>query len=216
MANGTVDGVCSCDLISEGTDIPAIGCAILLRPTKSKGLYFQQVGRALRPCSGKDYAFILDHVGNTQEHGLPYQEQDWTLEGEKKKRNQKAKETAVKVQQCLSCFTVHEPAPVCPMCGHVYEIKDNTPKQVDGKLQEITALTLEKKAKKIEVAKSQSLEELLKVAEQRGYKPEWANHIYMSRIKKLEKLQSLAPAPPPPSVDLFAEEIINNEFDIEF
>lgn len=59
LADGSVDGVCSCDLISEGTDIPAIGCAILLRPTKSKGLYLQQVGRALRPCEGKEYAFIF-------------------------------------------------------------------------------------------------------------------------------------------------------------
>ncbi len=124
----------------------------------------------------------------------------------KKKRNQKAKETAVRVQQCLSCFSVHEPAPVCPMCGHVYEIKDATPKQVDGTLKEITSVDIAKKAKKIEVAKTQSLEDLLKIAENRGYKPEWANHIYMSRIKKLEKLQGMiAPLPPPPSIDLFTE-----------
>lgn len=202
LADGTVDGVCSCDLISEGTDIPAIGCAILLRPTKSKGLYLQQVGRALRPCEGKDYAFVLDHVGNTQEHGLPYQEQDWTLEGEKKKRNQKAKEAAVRVQQCLSCFSVHEPAPVCPICGHVYEVKDSMPKQVDGKLKELTSADIVKKSKRIEQGKSQTLEQLLKVAQERGYKPEWANHIYMSRMKKLEKLQPLSlPVPPPPMSD---------------
>lgn len=216
LADGSVDGVCSCDLISEGTDIPAIGCAIFLRPTKSKGLYLQQVGRALRPCEGKEYAFILDHVGNTQEHGLPYQEQDWTLEGEKKKRNQKAKEVAVRVQQCLSCFSVHEPAPVCPTCGHVYEIKDATPKQVEGTLKEITANDIVKKQKKIEQGKAQTLEDLLKIAEQRGYKPEWANHVYMSKIKKLEKLQNItAPAPPPPPIEvgLFAE--VNNDVDAE-
>lgn len=216
LADGSVDGVCSCDLISEGTDIPAIGCAILLRPTKSKGLYLQQVGRALRPCEGKDYAFILDHVGNTQEHGLPYQDQEWTLEGEKKKRNQKAKETAVRVQQCLSCFSVHEPSPVCPMCGHVYEIKDTTPKQVDGTLKEITSADIiAKKQKKIEQGKSQTLEELLKIAESRGYKPEWANHIYMSRIKKLEKLKGVnAPAPPPPP-PIIETDIINEFQDLE-
>ena len=42
LGDGSVDVVTSCDLISEGTDIPSIGCAILLRPTQSTGLYLQQ------------------------------------------------------------------------------------------------------------------------------------------------------------------------------
>lgn len=190
LATGSVQGVCSCDLISEGTDIPAIGCAIMLRPTQSKGLYLQQVGRALRPCDGKDFAYVLDHVGNTQAHGLPYDPQAWTLEGETKKRGAKKQEVAVRVQQCLSCFAVHEPAPVCPECGHVYQIKDVTPKQVDGKLQEITAETLQRKQARKEQGQAQSLEDLLKFAKDRGFSPKWAHHVNMSRIKKLEKIEA--------------------------
>ena len=64
LGDGTIQVVTSCDLISEGTDIPAIECAILLRPTQSTGLYIQQVGRALRLAEGKKFAYILDHVGN--------------------------------------------------------------------------------------------------------------------------------------------------------
>ena len=101
------------------------------------------------------------------------------------------------------------------MCSHVYEIKDATPKQVDGTLKEITSVDIVKKAKKIEVAKTQSLEDLLKIAENRGYKPEWANHIYMSRIKKLEKLQGMIAPPPPPSIDLFTEKI-DDDLDTDF
>ncbi|NBV62746.1 MAG: DEAD/DEAH box helicase, partial [Rhodobacteraceae bacterium] len=47
------------DVVSEGFDVPAASCAILLRPTQSLGLYLQQVGRVLRPAPGKDAAIIL-------------------------------------------------------------------------------------------------------------------------------------------------------------
>ena len=53
LSNGTVDVICNCGLISEGVDVPAIGAAILLRPTASLALYLQQVGRALRPRQAK-------------------------------------------------------------------------------------------------------------------------------------------------------------------
>ena len=56
LANGTVDVICNCGLITEGVDVPAIGAAILLRPTASLALYLQQVGRALRPAPGKERA----------------------------------------------------------------------------------------------------------------------------------------------------------------
>lgn len=189
LETGTVQIVTSCDLISEGTDIPAIGCAILLRPTQSKGLYLQQVGRALRPCEGKEYAYVLDHVGNTEAHGLPYDVQEWTLDGEIKKKGKKNQEPAIRVDMCESCFAVYEPAPVCPMCGHVNKKRDPTPKQVEGDLREITAETLIRKEKRMEQGKSGTLEELQKIASERGYSKGWANHIFTARQKKAEKLE---------------------------
>ena len=189
LADGTVQIVTSCDLISEGTDIPAIGCAILLRPTQSKGLYMQQVGRALRTMKGKEFAYILDHVGNVFTHGMPDADHEWTLDGEKKRKSKKnQQEENVRVQQCLSCFAVHEPALVCPQCGHVYEIKANIPKQVEGTLVEITSEMVQKKEKRIEQGKAQTLEDLRKIAQERGYKRGWAEGVYNARQKKIEKL----------------------------
>lgn len=187
LGNGTVDVVTSCDLISEGTDIPAIGCAILLRPTQSLGLYLQQVGRALRVIDGKDHAIILDHVGNVLTHGLPEEEREWTLDGEtRKRRGKREEEKAVRVNQCEKCYAVHTPAPACPHCGHVYIIKEKAPQQVDGELKQINAeaLAWKKRQSQIEVAKAETLEELQAIARARGFKPGWARHVLAARNRK--------------------------------
>lgn len=227
LLDGSVDGVCSCDLINEGTDVPAAKYAGLLRPTKSLGLHLQQIGRVLRPVFAEGYdletqegrlqsiatsdypeAYIADHVGNVgylvnglfvENHGLPDKEHVWGLDGEIKRKRGKKIDTSVKVQMCKSCFHVHEPAPVCPECGHVYEIKDNQPKKVEGQLQEITSeMTVKKldpikQGRNIEVAKANSIEKLLEIANQRGYKDGWAHYQFSLKEKKesarLERLQ---------------------------
>jgi superfamily II DNA or RNA helicase len=184
LGNGTVHVVTSCDLISEGTDIPAIGCAILIRPTQSLGLYIQQVGRALRTSDGKSNAIILDHVGNVLTHGLPEQPREWSLEGEKRRKKKKGdEEPAIRVDQCPSCYSIHEPAPACPTCGHVKPIKDDIPKQVEGELVQLTAEQV-KRQKVVEVAKAKTMEELEKIEKERGYKRGWAKHMFSAREKK--------------------------------
>jgi superfamily II DNA or RNA helicase len=185
LGNGTVDVVASCDLISEGTDIPAIGCAILLRPTQSTGLYIQQVGRALRPCEGKEYAIILDHVGNVITHGLPEEFREWSLDGEERSKKKSAAPKCL-VKQCPSCYMMHKPAPSCPSCGHIYVVEARELEERDGELQQITpeAAALLRKQRGREVAGAKTLEDLQRIEKERGYKPGWAKHVYMSRNKK--------------------------------
>ena len=76
LGTGEVELLSSCMIISEGTDIPSVAGAILMRPTASLSLYLQMVGLALRPATGKQEAVILDHVGNAHRHGLPTDEHD--------------------------------------------------------------------------------------------------------------------------------------------
>ncbi len=154
----------SADLISEGFDLPAIEVAILLRPTQSLSLYLQQVGRALRTFPGKSEAIILDHVNSTMRHGLIDEEREWSLEGKKKSaKKQSDDEDDVKVKCCPECFAVHEPAPACPVCGHVYEIKAKKLEVVDGSLSEITKSQMEamRKSRMIQQGKAQSVEALV-------------------------------------------------------
>lgn len=185
LGNGTVDVICSCDLISEGTDIPAIACAIMLRPTQSLGLYLQQGGRALRPCAGKARAIILDHVCNALTHGLLQEEREWSLDGvAKKKKKKKQSGPIIKVIQCEECYCCYEPVLLkCPQCGFAPERKFREPNVREGELSELSAeaAAMFRKKQRGEIAAARTEAELRKIAELRGYKEGWVNHVLRSR-----------------------------------
>jgi superfamily II DNA or RNA helicase len=163
---GTTLVLTSCDIISEGFDLPAIEVAILLRPTQSLSLYIQQVGRALRTFPGKKEAIILDHVGAVITHGLPDEEREWSLEGVKKGKRgprEKPEGSDVKITTCPKCFTIHEPAPHCPTCGHIYPPRERKIEQDDGQLQELTADAIDvlRRQKRAMQGQAQSVEALV-------------------------------------------------------
>ena len=54
LASGEIEVVTNCMVLTEGWDMPALGCLILARPTKQLGLYRQMVGRGTPPRTGQD------------------------------------------------------------------------------------------------------------------------------------------------------------------
>lgn len=64
LADGRLQVVFSVDLFNEGVDLPGIDTVMLLRPTESKILFLQQIGRGLRVAPGKEHLVILDFIGN--------------------------------------------------------------------------------------------------------------------------------------------------------
>lgn len=62
--------IINCMVYTEGTDIPCLETIIIARPTSSKLLYIQMVGRGLRLYPGKEKALLIDCVGNTGKHDL--------------------------------------------------------------------------------------------------------------------------------------------------
>lgn len=62
--NGDISILCNCQLLTEGFDEPSIDGIILARPTKSKSLFLQMVGRGLRISKGKKNCKIIDIVDN--------------------------------------------------------------------------------------------------------------------------------------------------------
>lgn len=70
--NGKYNVLCNSMLLTEGYDCPAVDCIIVLRPTKSRPLYAQMVGRGTRlsPETGKEHLLLIDFLWMTERHEL--------------------------------------------------------------------------------------------------------------------------------------------------
>ena len=193
LRTGQIQVLTSAELISEGFDVPATAGAILLRPTKSRQLYLQQVGRAMRPKDGAR-AVILDHVGNSHRHGLPSTPIIWTLEGSKGKQ-------APALTTCKTCYAVFSPderpsvalecpdqqGEDCPMLATESESEGGggreMPQQQAGQLEKldeepawaagINIRTAGKEEITWLVENAETIGQLKHIQKIRGYKPGW-------------------------------------------
>ncbi len=64
LKSGVLDVIFSVDLFNEGTDLPAIDTVLMLRPTESKIVFLQQLGRGLRCHGDKRFLVVIDFIGN--------------------------------------------------------------------------------------------------------------------------------------------------------
>jgi superfamily II DNA or RNA helicase/diadenosine tetraphosphate (Ap4A) HIT family hydrolase/HKD family nuclease/phage repressor protein C with HTH and peptisase S24 domain len=64
LRRGNLKCLCVVDMFNEGLDIPAVDRVIMLRPTESKVIFLQQLGRGLRASEGKSRLLVIDFVGN--------------------------------------------------------------------------------------------------------------------------------------------------------
>ena len=70
--NGDVSVLCACDLLNEGWDSPGTEVLFMARPTLSKTLYLQQLGRGMRRSEGKEYLMVFDFIDNANLFNRPY------------------------------------------------------------------------------------------------------------------------------------------------
>src|SRR6266436_402330 len=68
---GEIDVVTNCNLLTEGFDEPRVDCVIMARPTRSKLLYAQMVGRGTRLHPAKKDLMVIDVTDNSSTHQLP-------------------------------------------------------------------------------------------------------------------------------------------------
>ncbi len=59
---GLIRFICACDLLNEGWDSPQTSILVMARPTLSKVLYLQQLGRGTRKAAGKEALYLIDVV----------------------------------------------------------------------------------------------------------------------------------------------------------
>ena len=155
-------------------------------PRKSLPMMMQVWGRALR--AGPEPSIMLDHVNNWREHGFPDSPREWKLTNSKTRGQQGDRNEPIR--QCSiadgGCGFVHRPAPVCPNCGFVYEVRSRMIDEVDGELTEIDREAAERAriAARQEQGRAETLADLIALAKRTGKNPRWAHHVWNARQRK--------------------------------
>lgn len=186
--HGKIMVLCNVGIISEGVSIDDVTCCLLLRPTESHALYWQQGMRAMRYQPGKT-AIIVDCVGNYTRNPLFDADVEWSLTESVRKKPKINDEGDFLIRTCPSCFKVFKTAPACPYCGTEYPLHPREIKAHETiELQRITAEEAEKaehkrKEMRMEVGKCRTIEDLIKIQKERGYATAWVWK--MARVKNI-------------------------------
>lgn len=178
--------LCNVGIISEGVSLDNVDCCLLLRPTMSHALYWQQAMRCMRYQPGKE-ALILDFVGNYTRNPMPDEDIRWDLDRAPAKRSRTNNNGDFLVRVCPSCYRTFKTAAKCPYCGVDYPLH---PREIEAhesiRLAEITAeerqqAEIKRKQLRQEVGRAKTFPELLEIAHKRGYKSSWARMVWNGR-----------------------------------
>jgi superfamily II DNA or RNA helicase len=63
--DGELRVLCACDILNEGWDCPDVEVLLMARPTLSRVVYMQQLGRGTRNAPGKECLTVFDFVDNS-------------------------------------------------------------------------------------------------------------------------------------------------------
>lgn len=141
LTSNEIDVIISVGTMTTGVDVPALKNIILCRPTQSKNLYVQMLGRGTRIFPGKDHFKVIDHVGNVVRHGFLIDEQAGKLEPDPKKNKKEKladdKIIGLKVKTCKSCFAVVKSSEKVCSCGSAFETTIILPDEIDSELKEL-------------------------------------------------------------------------------
>jgi superfamily II DNA or RNA helicase len=62
---GELRVLCACEILNEGWDCPDVEVLLMARPTLSRVIYMQQLGRGTRKAPGKECLVVIDFVDNS-------------------------------------------------------------------------------------------------------------------------------------------------------
>ncbi len=183
LKTGELMVLTSCNVISIGFDEPSVEVGLMLRPTMSSAMHFQQLGRVMRisPQTGKEYGIILDQAGNLQRLGFPEDVEEYSLPTRKSSTGGGG---APPTKPCPACGRIVLSFIVkCPDCAHqwISERPINTENMV-----EIYSNTQAQQIKDIP-----TLIELYHGHRRRAYKqgrgPGWADRTFVDQCGRMPK-----------------------------
>jgi DNA repair protein RadD len=137
MEDGFTKVICNVGVFTEGVDIPMLSCCQLMRGADSAVLYFQTIGRCMRPHPGKKDAILIDHAGAIFRHGFPDEDVPWELSTSESIESRVAKEreegSRGEPRLCPRCAMLYA-GPSCPQCGYKELVRKAKPDKRDDEL----------------------------------------------------------------------------------
>ena len=116
FSSGAIKYLVNRDILTVGYNQPAIDAVCILRPTESRGLLIQMIGRGLRLHPSKVDVLILDFAGNLDKHGGGSLDEVFLREARAKKQGSGSDAE----KQCPDCAAwVNENARKC-QCGYYF------------------------------------------------------------------------------------------------
>jgi DNA repair protein RadD len=186
LASGEIELISNCMVLTEGWDMPEVGCCILARPTRKMGLYRQMIGRVLRPADGKTDAIILDHSGAVFRHGFAEDAVEWTLSPDhlaESKAHAARCEIGSKSRllECSQCGAIRVAGEPCSHCGFLPQRPPRAVFISDGELGLVEGGRA-KAAQYDAATRAQWHGMLTTIADERGYKPGWSAVNYKEKF----------------------------------
>lgn len=163
LRNGKTKVLTSVNALSQGFDEPCVSCVLSCRPTKSKVIYIQQIGRGLRLHADKSNCIVIDQAENiwTLDHPMSYEPIGLDEPSSRKKGE-------APVRECPQCAAVMPNfTSKCSNCGYVFPQKKKATSH--GEMIEVTA-----KVKTIDPQQREFYKTYLHDAFKRGYSPDYA------------------------------------------
>jgi DNA repair protein RadD len=203
LASGETELVSNCMVLTEGFDLPAIGCIVLARPTKQLGLFRQMAGRGLRPAPGKSNLILIDHSGAVYRHGLLEDPVEWTLDVTKRAENpthaKRDQQTISRLVECSQCGALRTGGEACPHCGFLPKRRPDAIIFTEGELARV-----DKNGRPVTSSDPHDRmrwhAELSFIAAERGYRAGWVAHKFKEKFGSWPAVRAIEPRRPSPEV----------------
>lgn len=203
---GAIDVVTNCMVLTEGWDMPEVGCCILARPTRKMGLYRQMVGRVLRPAPGKTDAIVIDHSGAVHRHGFAEDHVAWTLAPDRQAENpahaaRSEHGSRSRLLDCSQCGALRVGGEACRHCGFRPAPRPKNVSVIDGDLGLVNRNGQTVGHVFTPQERADWHGQLTYIARDRGFKPGWVAHKYREKFGSWPPWGS-TPAPIPPTAQV--------------
>ena len=198
LKSGETRIITNCMVLTEGWDMPEVGCCVLARPTKKIGLYRQMIGRVLRPFEGKPDAIIIDHAGACFAHGFAEDPIEWTLDPDRPAKNKthgERGEGGSRLIDCSQCGALRTGGEACRHCGFLPAPKPKRVEVIDGNLGLVSNGCAQARTYTPQEMRDWHCQ-LAWIAEQRSYKLGWVAHQYKTKFGVWPPRSPVAPVPP--------------------